>query len=66
MQIDHFNLDTLVRNTERENFSESRCSHCGVSQPTEKYFKQHRNDEGHNKSPLNSSNSNNKRTERND
>ena len=36
LQIGYLNLDNLVRNIERENSAQSRCSHCGVSQPTEK------------------------------
>ena len=44
-------------------FAQSRDIHCGGSHPTEKFFKQHRKDKGHNKSSFNSRNSNNKRTE---
>ena len=32
-----------------EIFSQSRCSHCGGSHPTEKLFKQQRNNNGNNK-----------------
>ena len=36
LQIDYFNLYNWVRNNKRENFAQSRCSHCGGSQPTAK------------------------------
>ena len=29
LQIDYLNLDNLVGNNDRENFAQSRCSHCG-------------------------------------
>ena len=60
LQIDYLNLDNSVRNTEGEFFSQSRCSHCGGSCPTEKLSNQKRNDKVNNKSSLNSRNSNNK------
>ena len=63
LQIDSSNFYNSVGNSERGNFDQPRCSHCGGSYPNEKYFKQHRKDKGHNKSPFNFCNSNNKRTE---
>ena len=65
MQIDYLDLVNLVRNNERENFSQSKCSHCECSNPTEKIFKKQRNYKVHKISPFNSQNSNNKRNERN-
>ena len=34
LQIDYLNLESLVRNNEREIFSQSRFSHCGGLHPT--------------------------------
>ena len=48
-----------------EIFSQSRCSHCGGSHPTDKLSKQQRNEKGYNKPPLNSRNSYDKRNENN-
>ena len=62
MQIDYLDLDNSVRNNEGEILSQSRCIHCGGSQPTEKCFNQHRKDNSHKKPPLNPHNYNNKRT----
>ena len=62
LQIGYLNLENPVRHTDRETNFQSRCSHCGGSQPTEELFKQQRKDKGHNKLPLNSRNSNNKCT----
>ena len=45
-------------------FSQSICSHCGGSYPSE-FLRQQRKDEFNNKSSFNSRNSNNKHTERN-
>ena len=44
LQIDYFDLDNSVINKERANFSQSSCSCCVVSHPTERWFKQHRKD----------------------
>ena len=41
------------------------CSHCGVSHPTKKLFKQQKKNKGNNKSTFNSRNSNNRHTEHN-
>ena len=42
LQIRYLNLDNSVKNNGRDDFSQSRCSYCGGSHPTEKRFKQHR------------------------
>ena len=42
LQIDYLNWENSVRNNDRANFSQSKRSHCGVSHPTEKLFKQQR------------------------
>ena len=55
-------MENSVRNTERTNFSQSRCSHCGGSHPTEKLFRKQRKDTGNDKSPFNSYNYNNNLT----
>ena len=67
LQIDHLNLENSVRSIERAFFSQLRCSHCGGSHPTEKFFKKRIKDKVHNKfSPyFNPRNSNNDRTENN-
>ena len=39
LQIDYLNLENSVGNNERENYSQSRCSHCGGSHPNEKIYK---------------------------
>ena len=65
LQIDYLNSDNTLRNEGRYFLSQSRCSHCGGSHPTKKYFKQQRKDKGHKKSPFNSRNSKNERTEKN-
>ena len=58
-------LEYSVRNNERENVSQSRCSHCGVSHTTYKWFMNKRTEKGYNK-PFNLRNSNNnKRNEHN-
>ena len=36
LQMGYFNLDYSVRNNERENFAQSRCSHCVGSHLTDK------------------------------
>ena len=38
-QIYHLNLDYPVWSTEGANIAHLKCSHCGVSNPTEKRFK---------------------------
>ena len=52
-------LENSVKNKEGIS-SQSRCSHCGGSHVTVKYFKQNRKDKGHKKSPFYWRNSNNK------
>ena len=37
--MDYLNLENSVRNNYRENFSQSRCIHCGGSHPTDKCLK---------------------------
>ena len=39
LQIDYLDLENLLIDTERETFSQPRCSPCGGSQTTRKYFK---------------------------
>ena len=34
LKIDSLNFDNSVSDTEGENFSHSRCNHCGGSHPT--------------------------------
>ena len=46
-------------------FSQSRCSHCGGSHPTEKCFKQQKNLKEYKKPPFTIRNSNNKCNEHN-
>ena len=41
LEIYDLNLETSVRNDERENFTKSRCIHYRGSHPTDKWFKQH-------------------------
>ena len=52
-------LDNSVLNNERGYFSQSRCSNCGGSQPTEKLYKQQWMGKGYKKPTLNPLNSNN-------
>ena len=63
MRIDYLNFDNPVRNNERAKFSQSSCNHCGGSHPTEKCLKKKIKENGCNKTPLNSRNSNNERNE---
>ena len=50
---------------QRDIFFQSRCIHCGGSQPTRKFFKKQRKDKSHKKSPSNPRNYNIKSTEHN-
>ena len=60
-------MDQSVRATEKETFAHSKCSHCGGSRTTKKWFKQQRKGKGNDKfhSSLSSRNPKNKCTERN-
>ena len=49
LKNDFLNLENSVRNTERASFDQPMCSHCGLSHPTRKLFKQQRKDKYHKK-----------------
>ena len=49
----------------RKKNSQSKCSHCVGSHPTDKLFKQQQNQKGYKKPPFNPLNSNNKYNEHN-
>ena len=63
--MDYFNLENSVGNNEISKCSQSRCSHCGGSHPTDKLFKQQQYEKFYKKPPFNTLNSNNNHTERN-
>ena len=65
LQIDYLNSDNTLSNEGRYFFSQSRCSHCGGSQPNDESFNQYKKEKGYKKSPFNSWNSNNNNNERN-
>ena len=58
-------MDYTERNNEREKFSQSRCSNCGGSHPTDKCFKPQQNLNIYEKPPYNPRNSNIKRNKHN-
>ena len=58
-------MDNSVRNNERANFAQSRCSHYGVSYSPDKCFKKQQNGKGYKKPSFIPHNSNNKCNEHN-
>ena len=51
-QIDYFNLKHSMRNNERANFAQSRCSYCVGSNPTKTFFRKQRKGKGYKNHPL--------------